>query len=208
MPRRPDMPPLDRGGLDLDPIAQFRAWFDVAEREVLLPEAMTLATVDAEGTPDARMVLLKGADDAGFRFFTNHESSKGAQLAALPRAALVIYWRELDRQVRVRGPSSGSPTPSPIRTSPPGPRDSQLGAWASPQSRALASRTELDQHLDEAEARFPDGEIPRPPHWGGYLVVPDLIEFWQGRVGRLHDRFRYTREPAEPSGWRIERLAP
>ena len=208
MPRRPDMPPLDRGGLDLDPIAQFQAWFDVAEREVLLPEAMTLATVDAEGSPDARMVLLKGADGAGFRFFTNLESSKGAQLAALPRAALVIYWRELDRQVRVRGAVerlSDAESDSYFATRP---RDSQLGAWASPQSRALASRTELDQHLDEAEARFPDGEIPRPPHWGGYLVVPDLIEFWQGRVGRLHDRFRYTRERAEPSGWRVERLAP
>lgn len=205
MPRRPDMPPLGRGDLDLDPIVQFRSWFELAEREVELPEAMTLATVDPGGAPDARMVLLKGVDAAGFRFFTNHESAKGDQLAVSPLAALVVYWRELDRQVRVRGaverlPDTESDAYFATRS-----RDSRLGAWASPQSRALASRTELDQHLDEAEARYGDGDVPRPPHWGGYLVVCDRIEFWQGRIGRLHDRFRYTREP---DGWRIERLAP
>ncbi len=205
MPRRPDMPALDRGDLDLDPIAQFQVWFALAEREVPLPEAMTLATVDASAAPDARMVLLKGVDAAGFRFFTNHESSKGMQLAASGLAALVVYWRELDRQVRVRGPVERLGDEESDAYFASRPRDSQLGAWASPQSRRLASRTELDRHLDEAEARFGEGVVPRPPTWGGYLVVPEQIEFWQGRVGRLHDRFRYSREP---SGWRIERLAP
>lgn len=205
MPRRPDMPPLDRGDLDLDPIVQFRSWLELAKREVELPEAMTLATVDPGGAPDARMVLLKGVDAAGFRFFTNHESAKGGQLAVSPLAALVVYWRELDRQVRVRGPVERLADPESDAYFATRSRDSQLGAWASPQSRALASRTELDQHLDAAEARYGEGDVPRPPHWGGYLVVPDRIEFWQGRIGRLHDRFRYTREPA---GWRIERLAP
>jgi len=205
MPRRPDMPALGRGDLDLDPIVQFRSWFELAEREVELPEAMTLATVDAGGAPDARMVLLKGVDERGFRLFTNRESNKALQIAASPRAALVVYWRELDRQVRVRGPISELSADEADAYFANRPRDSQLGAWASPQSRPLASRTELDQHLDEVEARFADAEVPRPPHWGGYVVEPEEVEFWQGRIGRLHDRFRYTRERSE---WRIERLAP
>jgi pyridoxamine 5'-phosphate oxidase len=184
------MPPLDRGDLDLDPIAQFREWFELAQREVPLAEAMTLATVDAQGAPDARMVLLKGADASGFRFFTNHESAKAGQLAGSGLAALVVYWRELDRQVRVRGTVERLDDAESDAYFASRPRDSQLGAWASPQSRALASRTELDQHLDEAEARFADEEVTRPPFWGGYLVVPEEIEFWQGRIGRLHDRFR------------------
>jgi pyridoxamine 5'-phosphate oxidase len=205
MPRRPDMPPLDRGDLDLDPIVQFRSWFELALREVELPEAMTLATVDAGGAPDARMVLLKGVDERGFRLFTNRESNKALQIAASPRAALVVYWRELDRQVRVRGPIGEvgeDETDAYFATRP---RDSQLGAWASPQSRQLASRTELEQRLDEVETRFADRDVTRPPHWGGYVVEPEEVEFWQGRIGRLHDRFRYTRERSE---WRIERLAP
>jgi pyridoxamine 5'-phosphate oxidase len=205
MPRRPDMPALDRGDLDLDPIVQFGAWFDYARREVELPEAMTLATVDAGGAPDARMVLLKGVDERGFRLFTNRDSNKAMQIAASPRAALVVYWRELDRQVRVRGPISELDDEESDAYFASRPRDSQLGAWASPQSRPIASRTELDQHLDEVEARFADREVPRPPHWGGYLIEPEEVEFWQGRIGRLHDRFRYTRERSE---WRIERLAP
>jgi pyridoxamine 5'-phosphate oxidase len=205
MPRRPDMPPLDRGDLDLDPVVQFQRWFELAVREVELPEAITLATVDAGGAPDARMVLLKGVDAAGFRFFTNYESAKGAQLDVGAGAALVIYWRELDRQVRVRGPverlsAAESDAYFATRT-----RDSQLGAWASPQSQPVQSRARLDDLVREAEARFADREVPRPAHWGGYLVRPRTIEFWQGRVGRLHDRFRYSRSGDE---WRIERLAP
>ncbi len=166
---------------------------------------MTLATVDAGGAPDARMVLLKGVDERGFRLFTNRDSNKAMQIAASPRAALVVYWRELDRQVRVRGPISELDDEESDAYFASRPRDSQLGAWASPQSRPIASRTELDQHLDEVEARFADREVPRPPHWGGYLIEPEEVEFWQGRIGRLHDRFRYTRERSE---WRIERLAP
>jgi pyridoxamine 5'-phosphate oxidase len=205
MPRRPDMPPLRRADLDADPIAQFVSWFAVAEREAPLAEAMTLATVDSDGVPDARMVLLKGVDAAGFRFFTNYESAKGAQLDVGAGAALVIYWRELDRQVRVRGAverlsAAESDAYFTTRT-----RDSQLGAWASPQSQPVHSRAQLDDLVREAEARFADREVPRPAHWGGYLVRPRTIEFWQGRVGRLHDRFRYSRSDC---GWRIERLAP
>jgi pyridoxamine 5'-phosphate oxidase len=199
------MPPLDRGDLDLDPIVQFQAWFELARSEVPLAEAMCLATVDARGAPDARMVLLKGADASGFRFFTNHESAKGGQLGGSALAALVIYWRELDRQVRVRGSVERLGDAESDAYFATRPRDSQLGAWASPQSHAIASRTELDQHLDDAEGRFAGADVPRPPYWGGYLVVPEQIEFWQGRVGRLHDRFRYTREPSE---WRLERLGP
>ena len=140
MPRRPDMPPLDRGDLDLDPIVQFGAWFDYARREVELPEAMTLATVDAGGAPDARMVLLKGVDERGFRLFTNRDSNKAMQIAASPRAALVVYWRELDRQVRVRGPISELADEESDAYFASRPRDSQLGAWASPQSRPIASQ--------------------------------------------------------------------
>jgi pyridoxamine 5'-phosphate oxidase len=199
------MPPLDRGDLDLDPIVQFQSWFELARREVELPEAMTLATVDGGGAPDARMVLLKGVDERGFRLFTNLESNKALQIAASPRAALVVYWRELDRQVRVRGPISELGEDESDAYFATRPRDSQLGAWASPQSRPLASRTELDQRLDEVETRFADRDITRPPHWGGFVVEPEEVEFWQGRIGRLHDRFRYAREHNE---WRIERLAP
>jgi pyridoxamine 5'-phosphate oxidase len=199
------MAPLRRADLEDDPITQFAAWFRVAERDAPLPEAMALATVDAAGDPDARMVLLKGVDAEGFRFFTNHESAKGGQLEAGGAAALVIYWRELDRQVRVRGAverlgEAESDAYFATRS-----RDSQIGAWASPQSQPLESREQLDDRVREAEARFADREVPRPAHWGGYLVRPRTIEFWQGQVGRLHDRFRYTRAGA---GWRIERLAP
>jgi pyridoxamine 5'-phosphate oxidase len=204
MPRRPDMPPLRRADLDADPIAQFADWFAAAEREAPLPEAMTLATVDADGEPDARMVLLKGFDADGFRFFSNYESAKARELEGAG-AALVIYWRELDRQVRVRGTverlaESESDSYFATRT-----RDSQLGAWASPQSRPLESRAQLDDLVREAEARFEGREVPRPPHWGGYLCRPRTIELWQGQVGRLHDRFLYTRRG---EGWLIERLGP
>ncbi len=204
MPRRPDMPPLRRADLNPDPIAQFRDWFAVAEREVPLPEAITLATVDGAG-PDARMVLLKGANAEGFRFFSNYESAKAAQLAGSPAAALIAYWRELDRQVRARGQVerlAESESDSYFATRP---RDSQLGAWASPQSQPIDSRDELDRRLAQVEERFGDGGIPRPPNWGGFLLRPQVVEFWQGQVGRLHDRFRYTRDDG---GWRIERLAP
>lgn len=205
MPRRPDMPALRRSDLDPDPIAQFERWFARAEDEVPLAEAMTLATVDSAGAPDARMVLLKGFDRRGFRFFTNEGSAKGRQLAAEPRAALILYWRELDRQVRARG-SVERPAPEEsdayFATRQ---RDSQIGAWASPQSEVLPDRRALDARVGGHMERFANAEVPRPPHWGGFVLVPAQIEFWQGQVGRLHDRFRYTRSG---EGWEIERLAP
>ena len=204
-PRRPDMPPLRRADLDPDPIRQFRVWAELAEREVPLPEAMTLATVDADGAPDARMILLKGADERGFRFYSNRLSAKGEQLDATPRAALVVYWREQDRQVRIRGPVQALGDEESDRYFASRPRDSQLGAWASEQSRPLADRASLDRRLEEVERRFAGSDVERPTHWGGYLVRPDAVEFWQGQVGRLHDRFRYTRVGED---WRIERLAP
>ena len=200
------MPALSREDLDPDPIAQFRRWYAAAEREAALPEAIALATIGEDGLPDARMVLLKGVDDRGFRFFTNRESVKGVQLEAAPGAALIAYWRELDRQVRARGPVERLSDAESDAYFASRPRDSQLGAWASPQSTPLQSRAELDRRLAEAEDRFDDGEVERPPHWGGYLLRPLAIEFWQGQVARLHDRFRYSLGP--DGGWLLERLAP
>jgi pyridoxamine 5'-phosphate oxidase len=207
------MPALRRSQLDPDPFTQFASWFELAEREVPLAEAMTLATVDGDCSPDARMVLLKGFGPDGFRFFTSYESAKGEQLGARSEAALVVYWRELDRQVRARGTVERLPAPDSDAYFTTRARTSQLGAWASPQSRPLASRAELDERLREAERRFEHGAVPRPDHWGGYELRPWTIEFWQGRGGRLHDRFRYLREgevAGEPTGegWRIERLGP
>lgn len=199
------MPALSREDLDPDPIAQFRRWYAAAEREAALPEAIALATIGEDGLPDARMVLLKGVDDRGFRFFTNRESVKGVQLEAAPGAALIAYWRELDRQVRARGAVERLSDAESDAYFASRPRDSQLGAWASPQSTPLQSRAELDRRLAEAEDRFDDGEVERPPHWGGYLLRPLAIEFWQGQVARLHDRFRYSRDG---EAWLIERLAP
>lgn len=199
------MPPLTRESLAGDPIAQFADWWAAAESEVPLPDAMTLATVDGDGRPDARMVLLKGFDDRGFRFFTNYGSAKGEQLESVPFAALVIYWRELDRQVRVRGPVERLPedeSDAYFETRSP---DRRLGAWASPQSRPIRDRAELDERVDALRAELGESAIARPPHWGGFRVRPEAVEFWQGRVGRLHDRFRFAREG---TGWRVERLAP
>ena len=198
---------LSREELDDDPIVQFREWFEQAAAVNPMPEAMCIATVDDEGMPDARMVLLKGVDHGGFRFFTNHEGVKAAQLAANPAAALVFHWVELDRQVRIRGPvEKVSESQSDEYYASRG-RGSQIGAWASPQSRPLGDlREELDDLPRQAEGRF-DGvdPIPRPPHWGGYVIRPVQIEFWQGRRARLHDRFRYL---PDGDGWSIQRLAP
>jgi pyridoxamine 5'-phosphate oxidase len=200
------MPPLAADGLPADPLELFAAWFDRAADEAPLPEAVCLATIDGDGLPDARMVLLKGFGPEGFRFFTNEASAKGEQLAAAPRAALVFYWRELDRSVRVRGAVERVPAAEADAYFASRDRRSQLGAWASPQSRPLGSRADLDRRLAEAEARFREGEVRRPPNWGGYRVVPRTIEFWQGQMARLHDRFRYSREPS--GAWSVTRLAP
>ena len=203
-PRRPENPPLERELLADDPMEQFAIWFQEAETDVPLEQAMTLATVDADGAPDARMVLLKGFGDEGFRFFTNYESRKGDQLAANPRAALVLYWRELDRQVRARGLAEQLPPSASDAYFASRPRDSQIAAAISPQSRPI-ERDQLDRLYLELGARLGEADPERPEHWGGYLLRPDQIEFWQGRDSRMHDRFLYTREG---EGWRIERLAP
>ena len=199
------MPPLRRAALAEDPIEQFRDWYELAAREVPLADAMTLATVDAEGAPDARMVLLKGFGPEGFQLFTNLGSAKALQLESAPRAALVLYWRELDRQVRVRGWAEELAAPESDEYFASRARDSQIGAWASPQSQALPDRAALDERARAAERRFAGAEVPRPPFWGGLVVRPLEIEFWQGQVARLHDRFRYLRTDR---GWRLERLAP
>jgi pyridoxamine 5'-phosphate oxidase len=199
------MPPLDRSALADDPIEQFREWYERAAAEVPLADAMTLATVDADGSPDARMVLLKGFGPDGFRFFTNLESAKARQLSAAPRAALILYWRELDRQVRIRGTVERLPADADDAYFATRPAAAQLGAWASPQSEPLPDREALDERVREATERFAGEQVPRPEFWGGYLLRPDRIEFWQGQAARLHDRFVYIREG---EGWSIRRLAP
>ncbi|MEZ5155360.1 MAG: pyridoxamine 5'-phosphate oxidase [Solirubrobacterales bacterium] len=203
---RPDMPPFGESDLRDDPMALFAEWFERAESEVPLAEAVCVATVDEDGTPDARMVLLKGFDHRGFRFFTNERSEKGRQLEAAPSAALVLYWRELDRQVRIRGPVERLGAAESDEYFATRPRESRIGAWASPQSSPLAGRGDLEARVREAEERWDGDEVPRPPHWGGFRVVPDQIEFWQGQVGRLHDRFRYQRDAG--GSWSWSRLAP
>jgi pyridoxamine 5'-phosphate oxidase len=192
--------------LDADPLRQFRSWYTEAEAAgVAMPDAMALATATADGSPSVRMVLLKRADEAGFGFHTHYESRKGLELAANPRAALLFHWQPLGRQVRVEGAverSSGEESEAYFRTRPLG---SRLAAWASPQSRPLADRAELERLYEEARARYAGGEVPLPPHWGGLRLAPDAYEFWQHGEDRLHDRVRYTRDG---TGWRRERLAP
>jgi pyridoxamine 5'-phosphate oxidase len=203
-PRRPESPPLEPELVAADPIAQFESWFAEAERAVPLAEAMTLATVDADGAPNARMVLLKGFGPDGFRFFTNYESAKGKELAANGRGALVIYWRELDRQVRIRGEVARLPAGDSDAYFASRPHDSQIAAAISPQSRPI-QREELDRRYAELAAELGESDPQRPEHWGGYLLRPEAIEFWQGRESRMHDRLVYRRRP---DGWEIERLAP
>jgi pyridoxamine 5'-phosphate oxidase len=197
---------MDAADLLPDPLEQFARWLDDARAEGLeLPEAMTLATADAEGRPSARTVLLKGVDEDGFRFFTNTESRKAGELAANPAAALVFHWPlEPRRQVTVAGviePLSREEAEAYFRTRPLG---SRLGAWASRQSTVVADRDALERAFAEVEAAYGD-DPPLPPWWGGYLLTPDRVEFWQNRPNRLHDRFRYAREGGS---WVLERLAP
>jgi pyridoxamine 5'-phosphate oxidase len=205
MPRRPDMPPLHRSALADHPIEQFREWYERAAQEVPLADAMTLATVDSEGSPDARMVLLKGFGPDGFRFFTNLESAKSRQVRAAPRAALILYWRELDRQVRIRGTVEKLPAEDDDAYFATRPTEARIGAWASPQSEPLQDREALDDRVREVTERFAGTEVPRPEFWGGYILRPERIEFWQGQAARLHDRFVYIREGED---WSIQRLAP
>ena len=197
---------LAEGDVAADPIAQFVAWFDDAQAaELREPNAMTLATATPDGAPSARIVLLKGVDARGFVFYTDYRSRKGEELAANPRAALVFHWAELERQVRVTGTVarvSREESEAYYRTRPVG---SRIGAWASHQSRPIAGRAELEAREAELARRYADGDVPLPPHWGGYRLAPETVEFWQGRPSRLHDRLRYVRGA---SGWRVERLSP
>ncbi len=198
---------LHRRDLDPDPVKQFANWFTAAiEAQIRDVNAMTLATATGEGRPSARIVLLKGFDQDGFVFFTNYESEKGSQLETNPFAALVFYWIELDRQVRISGPVERTSRTESERYFHSRPVGSQLGAWASRQSETVDARRVLDARMAEMTERFADKPIPLPPHWGGYRVKPELFEFWQGRPNRLHDRFRYRLQP--DGSWQIDRLAP
>lgn len=221
---------LHRSDLEPEPIAQFRQWFADAEtarapgswlrrvgvgfykwlqivfgRKPIDPNAMTLATVDARGRPSARTVLLKGADARGFIFFTNYESRKGRELAENPRAALAFYWKDLERQVCVAGPVEKLSVAESEQYFKSRPRGSQVGAWASKQSAPIPNREYLEERWKETEARYPT-DVPIPPFWGGYVLRPDRVEFWQGGASRLHDRFEYSRQP--DGSWTIQRLSP
>jgi pyridoxamine 5'-phosphate oxidase len=197
---------LRRKDLDPDPLALFRRWFREAEAAGLyLPDAMALATVDAEGAPNARMVVLRGVDEKGFVFYTSRASAKGREIEGNPRAALVFHWNELERQVRARGPVERLPFEESARYFGTRPRESQLSAAVSPQSEVVPGRDLLEARVEDLRRRVGDGHVPVPPAWAGYRIAALEIEFWQGRESRLHDRFRYARADG---GWRIDRLAP
>jgi pyridoxamine 5'-phosphate oxidase len=198
---------LHERGLDPDPLRQFQKWFDEAlAAELCEPNAMILATVAPDGQPSTRTVLMKGVDARGFSFYTNYESRKARELAANPRAALTFPWHALERQVNIAGrvtklPREDSETYFKIR-----PRGSRLGAWASRQSEVIASREVLEQRMAQFDAQHPGEDIPLPPNWGGFVLAPESIEFWQGRPSRLHDRLRYSRQA--DGLWKIDRLSP
>jgi len=199
---------LERQDLAEDPMEQFGGWFEAAVRDprIIEPNAMTLATCDPDTGVTSRIVLLKGVDMDGFRFFTNYESRKGRQIAADSRVALSFYWQGIERQVKITGHAEVLPEEESEAYFRSRPRESRLGAWASRQSRVISSREELEAAHRRAAEEYPDNEIPMPPYWGGYLVRPQTMEFWQGRSGRLHDRFRYMKTP--DASWQIDRLEP
>lgn len=197
---------LDESDVVKDPVQQFSKWWEEAmNSEIDEVNAMTLATADAAGKPSARIVLLKGFDEKGFVFFTNYNSHKGGDIAANPFVSLVFFWKELERQVRIEGTISKVPAEDSDAYFNSRPAGSRIGAWASPQSKVIASREVIEKKVTELEKDFEDKPIERPPHWGGYVVAPQVIEFWQGRPSRLHDRIQYTRIE---TGWKVERLAP
>lgn len=198
---------LRREDLDADPLRQFDAWFAHAlEAKLREPNAMTLATVGEDGLPDARIVLLRGTAEGGFQFFTNYESKKGRDLAARPVAALVLFWKELERQIRIRGRVHRLDRERSHAYFVTRPRSSQLGAWLSRQSAEAPDGVDLPTEMTALEGRFAGGDVPLPAQWGGFHLTPDEFEFWQGRPSRLHDRFRYRR--GEGGAWEIARFYP
>ena len=197
---------FDEHSVDPNPVKQFRRWFDDAIASGMkLPEATTLATATSEGKPSARVVLLKEVDDKGFVFYTNYQSAKARDLDTNPQAALVFYWSQFDRQVRVEGTVQRTSPEESRAYFATRPRESQIGAWASPQSEVIAGRDVLESRVAELEQFYCDREVDCPQHWGGYRLTPEKIEFWKGRLGRLHDRIVYQRQR---DGWMISRLAP
>jgi pyridoxamine 5'-phosphate oxidase len=199
---------LDAADVSLDPFAQFMQWFDAAlSAAVPEPNAMHVSTVTAEGRPDGRIVLLKSVSDAGFVFYTNYESRKGRELIERPFAALTFFYPELERQIRIEGHVEKVSDAESDEYFNSRPRGSQIGSWVSHQSTVIDSRDVLENRQRELETRFAGQPVPRPPYWGGFRVVPDALEFWQGRPSRLHDRIRYHRTDANQP-WHIERLAP
>lgn len=198
---------LERGDLHNDPIVQFERWFrDACDSDRMDPNAMALSTVDANHRPASRTVLLKYFDARGFVFFTNLESSKADHIAVNANVALLFFWRELGRQVSIRGTAEKIPTTETLKYFATRPRGSQIGAWVSTQSSIISTRSLLEARFQELKQKFRDKEIPLPSFWGGYRVTPLEVEFWQGRENRLHDRFLYTRQ--DDDDWRIDRLAP
>ena len=198
---------LDRDDLDDDPIVQFEAWFRYACDTVPMdPNAMTISTVDGQGRPSSRTVLLKSFDDDGFVFYTNYESRKAADIAANPNVSLLFFWSEAARQVKIRGVAEKISTKESLAYFLSRPRGSQIGAWVSAQSSVISSRALLESKFQEIKRKFKDKDVTLPSFWGGYRIVPDQIEFWQGRRNRLHDRFEYTKQ--DDGSWTIERLAP
>jgi pyridoxamine 5'-phosphate oxidase len=190
-----------------NPMAQFTSWWEEAVRaQIDEVNAMTLATVKSDGSPDARIVLLKGVDEKGFHFFTNYQSRKGKQLQANPQAALVFFWKELERQVRIQGQIEQLPDAENDAYFHSRPRESQLGAVSSPQSTVIDSRDWLEARYKQIEAEYTEKKIDRPAHWGGYRLIPESVEFWQGRPGRMHDRIEYKKDPS--GSWFRQRLAP
>jgi pyridoxamine 5'-phosphate oxidase len=198
---------LKRDALDPDPLRQFQQWFTQAiDADIPEPNAMSLATVADSGQPWLRTVLLKIYDERGFVFFTNYESRKARQIAGEPRVALLFPWAALGRQVKITGEAARIPLMESVKYFATRPRGSQIGAWASPQSEVITSRSLLEAKFDQMKRKFAKGEVPLPSFWGGYRVVPETIEFWQARESRLHDRFLYRRDA--DGRWQIERLAP
>ena len=192
--------------VDADAIRQFQQWWNEALlSNIEEPNAMTLATTNKHGKPSARIVLLKGLSNDGFVFYTNYESRKAGELKENPHAALLFFWKELERQVRIEGTITKTSEQESAEYFSSRPQLSKIGAWSSPQSSVIPSRDELEKNVSKYQQQFGDGEIPRPPHWGGYIVKPTVIEFWQGRRNRLHDRLQYT---LRNDKWIIERLAP